>query len=123
MKNLRNFFLCAIVLLACSKKSNTPDVRQCDFATNSITASATGTVMYKLSYIAPSTVSSITYKTSSGDVTLNNPPNNFERMIEVAAGTVINISAKGTTSSSTIYISYDYMAGSTTISNQQTCGN
>ncbi len=123
MKNLRNFLFCTILFMACMKKSETPDVRQCDFSTNTYTSTTTGTVLYKLTYVAPSTVSSITYKTPSGDVTLNNPPGNFEKVVDVPVGMQMSISAKGTTSTSTIVISYTFSAGSTTVSNQQTCSN
>lgn len=99
-------------------------IRDCDVSTTAYTTKSDGTVKYTVPKIGNSEVTTITYQGANGQVTVNEPELPFEIAVNTKAGTSINVSAKGRTSSR-IVVEYNFTGteGGETQQNTAECSN
>lgn len=101
--------LCAVIS-SCTDNDEKSNIRDCDVSATAYTTQNDGTVKYSVPQIGNSEVNSITYIGTDGPVTVNDPVIPFEVSVNTRAGTSINVSAKGRTSSR-IVVEYDFTGG------------
>ena len=126
MKKFFAFIVIAGMGLACTKSSNSGSTHNCDISVPGANASANGSVKYEANLTGSGTISSITVKNSVGtDSTITSPSLPFQTTFNIASGTAIGISAKGSTMGSQIEIKYTFTpaSGGSIDTNKQECGN
>lgn len=98
------------VISSCTDNDEKSNIRDCDVSATAYTTQNDGTVKYTVPQIGNSEVNSVTYVGTNGPVTVNDPVLPFEISVNTKAGTSINVSAKGRTSSR-IVVEYDFTGG------------
>jgi hypothetical protein len=128
MKKLSGLLCLSLLTLACSKNddNNSNSNHDCDFAVAPINAPSVGSVKYEANVSGTGTISTLVIKTASGgDSTINSPTLPFQKSFDIASGTAIAISAKGSTTGGQIEIKYTFTAsgGGSTSEDKEECGN
>jgi hypothetical protein len=108
MKTIRNsalaLVLIALALFSCKKE--TKETVTCSLAANPDTITVAMTVVYTATRTGDGTMSSLSYATSSGMVTVNNPVLPWTITVQVPANTKITMTASGTVTNGSLGIDY-----------------
>lgn len=128
MQKLSRLLFLSLVTLACSKNDNNSSNsnHSCDFAVAQINAPSDGSVKYEANISGTGSISTLVIKTASGaDSTINSPTLPFQKSFDIASGTAIAISAKGSTTGGQIEIKYTFTAtvGGSVSTDKKECGN
>jgi len=108
--------LSGIFFTGCKKE------RTCDLnATNSAGPGVDMTITYKAEQSGDGEISSLTYLTGSGAVTVTNPSLPWTISVEALATQVVGITATGTTKKGSLTISYEGMSGGNVIYGSDFC--
>ena len=115
-----------MLFMACSKSDDNGGGgnHNCDFSVPAINAPADGTVKYEANLTGTGTITSLVIKNSSGaDSTITSPTLPFQTTLNIASGTAIAISAKGSTTGGQIEIKYTFNGGGSLQEDKEECGN
>lgn len=108
MKTIRNsvlmIILIALAMAGCKKE--TKETVTCSLLANPDTVSVGMTVVYSATRTGDGTMSSLSYATSSGMVTIPNPALPWTITIQVPANTKITMTASGTVTNGSLDIDY-----------------
>lgn len=121
MKNLRPlaFSLMFIILLigGCKKTSEIT----CNLNTSATQPPVAMNVVYAASQTGDGSISTLSYTTTTGTVTVQNPSLPWTVTVAVLTTTNVSISATGTTKNGSLTITYDGTAGGATIHGKDYC--
>jgi hypothetical protein len=109
--------LTLIVLISCKK---TKDIT-CDLSTSASQPPVEMNVLYTASQTGDGTISSLTYATISGPVTVQNPALPWTVTVPVLTSTNVTMSATGTTRNGSLTITYDGFNGGVSIHGTNSC--
>jgi len=122
MKTIRNsvlmFFLLALAFSACKKEK---EQITCNLMATPDSTRASMTVVYTATQTGDGTISSLSYATSSGMVTVNSPSLPWTLTVQAPPNTKITMTATGTVTNGSITIDYLGTGGGYTIHASDNC--